>query len=116
MIKHKRGFLIQDYNLLNIIHSNKFFCYKILQIILNHDSSYEPILTFARFPSEMAYGIHLIQIAKGFLENGFEVNVYYPKTYNLKTIYEEPSLYYGVDNKIKFKEVKNFDIKPHKKI
>ena len=68
------------------------------------------ILTFARFPSEMAYGIHLIQIAKGFLENGFEVNVYYPKTYNSKTIYEEPSLYYGVDNKIKFKEVKNFDI------
>ena len=34
------------------------------------------------------------------------INVYYPKTYNSKTIYEEPSLYYGVNNKIKFKEVK----------
>lgn len=72
------------------------------------------ILTFARFPSEMAYGIHLIQIANSFLENGFEVNVYYPKTYNSKTIYEDPDKYYGLNNEIKFKEVENFDITSYK--
>ena len=44
------------------------------------------ILTFARFPSEMAYGIHLVQIANSFIENDFDVNIYYPKTYNSKSI------------------------------
>ena len=72
------------------------------------------LITFARFPSEMAYGIHLVQIAKSFVENNCDVNVYYPKTYNLKTINELPSDYYKVNSDINFKEIKNIDITSYK--
>ncbi len=68
------------------------------------------IITYARFPSEMAYGNHLIQIANSFVENGFNVSIYYPKTYNTKTIYERPEKYYEVKKRIEFKEINNFDI------
>ncbi|MAV04375.1 MAG: hypothetical protein CMC31_01770 [Flavobacteriaceae bacterium] len=68
------------------------------------------LITFARFPSEMAYGIHLVQIANSFVENNYEVNIYYPKTYNSKTIYTNPKDYYGVTNDIEFIEVNNIDI------
>lgn len=72
------------------------------------------LITFARFPSEMAYGIHLVQIAKSFAENNCDVNVYYPKTYNLKTINELPSDYYKVNSDINFKEIENVDITSYK--
>ena len=72
------------------------------------------VITFARFPSEMAYGIHLVQIAKSFVENNCDVNVYYPKTYNLKTIKELPSDYYKVNSDINFKEIGNVDITSYK--
>ena len=68
------------------------------------------IITYARFPSEMAYGNHLIQIANSFIDNGFNVSIYYPKTYNTKTIDERPEKYYGVKREIAFKEINNFDI------
>ena len=68
------------------------------------------IITYARFPSEMAYGNHLIQIANSFIDNGFNVSIYYPKTYNIKTIDERPEKYYGVKREIAFKEINNFDI------
>ena len=68
------------------------------------------IITYARFPSEMAYGNHLIQIANSFIDNGFNVSIYYPKTYNTKTIDERPEKYYGVKRGIAFKEINNFDI------
>jgi glycosyltransferase involved in cell wall biosynthesis len=68
------------------------------------------LVTFARFPSEMAYGTHLIQIAKGFLQNDFVVTIYYPKTYNAKTIYDSPNDYYNLNNEINFVEVENNDI------
>lgn len=68
------------------------------------------LVTFARFPSEMAYGTHLIQVAKGFLQNNFEVNIYYPKTYNAKTISTDPNDYYNLNNEINFIEVENNDI------
>ena len=68
------------------------------------------IITYARFPSEMAYGNHLIQIANSFIDNGFNVSIYYPKTYNTKTIDERPEKYYGVKREIVFKEINNFDI------
>ena len=71
------------------------------------------LITFARFPSEMAYGVHLIQIANSFHENNYGVNIYYPRTYNSKTIYTNPKDYYGVTNDIKFIEVNNIK---HKKI
>ena len=72
------------------------------------------LITFARFPSEMAYGIHLVQIAKSFAENNCDVNVYYPKTYNLKTINELPEDYYKVNSDINFKEIENVDITSYK--
>ncbi len=72
------------------------------------------LITFARFPSEMAYGIHLVQIAKSFVENNCDVNVYYPKTYNLKTINELPGDYYKVNSDIYFKEIENVDITSYK--
>ena len=68
------------------------------------------IITYARFPSEMAYGNHLIQIANSFIDSGFNVSIYYPKTYNTKTINERPEKYYGVKRGIAFKEINNFDI------
>ena len=68
------------------------------------------IITYARFPSEMAYGNHLIQIANSFIDNDFNVSIYYPKTYNTKTIDERPEKYYGVKREIAFKEINNFDI------
>ena len=68
------------------------------------------IITYARFPSEMAYGNHLIQIANSFIDNGFNVSIYYPKTYNTKTIDERPEKYYEVKRGIAFKEINNFDI------
>ena len=68
------------------------------------------LITFARFPSEMAYGVHLVQIANSFHENNYGVNIYYPRTYNSKTIYTNPKDYYGVTNDIKFIEVNNIDI------
>ena len=72
------------------------------------------VITFARFPSEMAYGIHLVQIAKSFVGNNCDVNVYYPKTYNLKTINELPGDYYKVNSDINFKEIENLDITSYK--
>tara|TARA_Y100001935_G_scaffold237069_1_gene222264 strand:- start:342 stop:1496 length:1155 start_codon:yes stop_codon:yes gene_type:complete len=68
------------------------------------------LITFARFPSEMAYGVHLVQIANSFRENNYGVNIYYPRTYNSKTIYTNPKDYYRVTNDIEFIEVNNIDI------
>ena len=72
------------------------------------------IALYARFPSEMAYGNHLIQVAKGFTENNCEVNIYYPRTYNKKSIDASPEEYYGTINNIKFIMVDNFDITSYK--
>ncbi len=68
------------------------------------------IILYARFPSEMAYGNHIIQIANSYIDNGFEVNVYYPETYNIKSIYQEPEKYYKPRNSVRFKKINNLDI------
>ncbi len=68
------------------------------------------IILYARFPSEMAYGNHIIQIANSYIDNGFEVNIYYPQTYNAKSIYQDPEQYYKSRDGIKFKKINNFDI------
>ena len=65
---------------------------------------------FARFPSEMAYSHHVIQIAKGFAKNNCKVNIYYPKTYNKNTLSETPEEYYGKLSNINFVEIENVDI------
>ena len=74
------------------------------------DNKIVAIILYARFPSEMAYGNHIIQIANSFVNNGCEVNIYYPKTYNKKTINEKPKNYYQVNQNINFFEVDNLDI------
>ena len=58
----------------------------------------------------MAYGNHVIQIANSYIDNGFEVNIYYPETYNAKSIYQDPEQYYKSRDDIEFKKINNFDI------
>ena len=66
------------------------------------------LIVYGRFPTEKAYGSHVIDIANGFLKNGLIVDVIYSKTYNSKTIYQEPGSYYK-NNELKFYEIDNFD-------
>ena len=68
------------------------------------------IVLYARFPSEMAYGNHVIQVAKGFVKNNCNVNIYYPKTYNSKTLLQTPEEFYGKYENINFIEIDNVDI------
>ena len=67
------------------------------------------IILYARFPSEMAYGNHVIQVANSFLQNNCSVSIYYPKTYNKKSIQESPENFYKTDRNIQFNCVKNFE-------
>ena len=66
------------------------------------------LIVYGRFPTEKAYGSHIIDVANGFLKNGLIVDVIYSKTYNSKTIYQEPVEYYK-NNDINFHEIDNFD-------
>ena len=68
------------------------------------------MVLYARFPSEMAYSHHIIQVAKGFVENNCDVNIYYPKTYNKKTLKETPEEYYGDLTNVRFIQINNIDI------
>ena len=68
------------------------------------------MVLYARFPSEMAYSHHIIQVAKGFVENNCDVNIYYPKTYNKKTLKETPEEYYGDLTNVTFIQIDNIDI------
>ena len=71
-----------------------------LSKLMNKDSV--AMVLYARFPSEMAYSHHIIQVAKGFVDNNCDVNIYYPKTYNKKTLKETPEEYYGNFENIRF--------------
>ena len=66
------------------------------------------IIVYGRFPTEKAYGSHVIDIADGFLENNCNVNVFYSKTSNKKTLEVSPQEYYE-NKQINFIEVKNYD-------
>ena len=72
------------------------------------------IALYARFPTEMAYGNHVIQIAKAFSKNNCNVNIYYPKTYNSKTLKETPEEYYGQIRNVNFVMIDNRDITSYK--
>ena len=72
------------------------------------------IALYARFPTEMAYGNHVIQIAKAFSGNNCNVNIYYPKTYNSKTLNETPEEYYGQIRNVNFVMIDNRDITSYK--
>ncbi len=66
------------------------------------------LLVYGRFPTEKAYGSHIIDIANGFIDNKNYVTVYYSKTNNDKTIEISPAQYYK-NSRINYIEVKNFD-------
>lgn len=66
------------------------------------------LVVYGRFPTEKAYGSHLIDTANGFIANGKNVTIFYSKTSNSKTIDEQPSSYYQNSN-INYIEVENFD-------
>ena len=66
------------------------------------------LIVYGRFPTEKAYGSHLIDTANGFLQNGLNVNIFYSLTSNKKTINESPETYYQ-NNKVNFIGVKNYD-------
>ena len=51
------------------------------------------IALYARFPTEMAYGNHVIQIAKAFSGNNCNVNIYYPI---LLTFLNTPSILFEI--------------------
>ena len=72
------------------------------------------IALYARFPTEMAYGNHIIQIAKAFSKNNCNVNIYYPKTYNSKTLNETPEEYYGQIRNVNYVMIDNRDITSYK--
>ena len=66
------------------------------------------LIVYGRFPTEKAYGSHLIDVANGFITNKKDVSIIYPTTSNKKTIFEKPESYYSSKN-IEFIEVENFD-------
>ena len=66
------------------------------------------LIVYGRFPTEKAYGSHLIDVANGFISNKVEVSIIYSKTSNDKTIFESPESYYTTE-KIKYVETNNFD-------
>ena len=66
------------------------------------------LIVYGRFPTEKAYGSHLIDVANGFISNKVAVSIIYSKTSNDKTIYKSPENYYASE-KIKYIEANNFD-------
>ena len=77
---------------------------KIIQLIsIKFEMKNIGIIVYGRFPTEKAYGSHIIDIADGFLENNCNVNVFYSKTSNKKTLDVSPQEYY--ENKTKFNDM-----------
>lgn len=66
------------------------------------------LIVYGRFPTEKAYGSHLIDVANGFISNKVAVSIIYSQTSNDKTILESPESYYASE-KIKYIEANNFD-------
>ena len=71
------------------------------------------LVVYGRFPTERAYGSHIIDTANGFLENGLNVTVLYSKTNNQKSLHINPEEYYKSTN-INFVEVENLDFTKYK--
>ena len=53
------------------------------------------LIVYGRFPTEKAYGSHLIDVANGFVSNKVKVSIIYSETSNNKTIFEDPKSYYS---------------------
>ena len=67
------------------------------------------ILVYGRFPTEKAYGTHIVEVAKAFLSNHKKVTIFYSKTSNKYTINEDPQTFYDIPQNIKVKALDNFD-------
>ena len=82
---------------------------KIIQLIsMNLEMKNIGIIVYGRFPTEKAYGSHIIDTSIGFLDNECSVSVFYSKTSNKKTLEIDPEKYYG-NSEINFIEIKNYD-------
>ena len=68
------------------------------------------VLVYGRMPTEKAYGIHALNQAKSFFEQGYDVTLIYPKTNNEKTIQKSIGDYYKEDFHFNINEVDFFDI------
>ena len=67
------------------------------------------ILVYGRFPTEKAYGTHIVEVAKAFLSNHKKVTIFYSKTSNKYTINEDPQTFYDIPQNIEVKALDNFD-------
>ena len=67
------------------------------------------ILVYGRFPTEKAYGTHIVEVAKAFLSNHKKVTIFYSKTSNKYTINEDPQTFYDIHQNIEVKALDNFD-------
>ena len=67
------------------------------------------ILVYGRFPTEKAYGTHIVEVAKAFLSNHKKVTIFYSKTSNKYTISEDPQTFYDIPQNIEVKALDNFD-------
>ena len=66
-------------------------------------------LVFGRFPTERAYGVHVVSNAKSFQKYG-NVKIVYPSTNNSKTINTDPKEYFSKSEGIIFEQVDFYDI------
>ena len=82
---------------------------KIIQLIsIKLEMKNIGIIVYGRFPTEKAYGSHIIDTANGFIDNNCNVSVFFSKTSNSKTISTSPEEYYD-STRIKFIEMENYD-------
>jgi len=66
-------------------------------------------LVFGRFPTERAYGVHVVSNAKSFQKYG-NVKIIYPSTNNSKTINIDPKEYFSNSEGIIFEQIDFYDI------
>ena len=82
---------------------------KIIQLIsMNLEMKNVGIIVYGRFPTEKAYGSHIIDTANGFLANNCNVSVFFSETSNEKTLDVSPEEYYK-NTEINFIKLKNYD-------
>ncbi len=82
---------------------------KIIQLIsMNLEMKNVGIIVYGRFPTEKAYGSHVIDTANGFLANNCNVSVFFSETSNEKTLDVSPEEYYK-NTEINFIKLKNYD-------
>ena len=67
------------------------------------------LLVFGRFPTERAYGVHVVSVAKAYLNIGYKPTIFFPSTNNEKTLPFSPQEYYQ-NQDVNFQEVTHLDV------